>query len=76
MLSLYDLHHCLQINNEYDRKNYVEEFIEKLKTYKNIYLYGLTRPDSLVNELQEMDLFFICYDAKKEINKCSNNHKN
>ena len=63
------------INNEYDRKDYVEEFIEKLKTYKNIYLYGLTRPDSLVNELQEMDLFFICYDAKKEINKCSNNHK-
>lgn len=60
---------------EYDVKDAVVQFVNKLKNMNNVKLHGLVDSYELGRFIQDMDAFFICYDAKKEINQCSNNHK-
>ena len=60
---------------EYDMKENVMEFIKDLKALDNVKMHGLVDSSELANLIQDMDAFFICYDAEKEINQCSNNHK-
>lgn len=63
------------IEADYSIPGEVANFIKNLASKKNVHLHGLCEPELLARQLQKMDAFLICYDANKEINKCSNNHK-
>ena len=50
-------------------------FIETLKTTKNMLLHGAIPSQQLAEELRRMDLFLICYDVQKDQSKGTNYHK-
>ncbi len=63
----------IQWNQESDQQ--VLKFVEALKSSPNVFLKGLVHPEDVRMQTREMDLFLCCYDAAKEMNQCSNNHK-
>ncbi len=53
----------------------VVQWIVFLKDAKNVTLYGATPPNKLINQVDSVDAFLLCYNYHFEINKCSNSHK-
>jgi hypothetical protein len=63
-------------NNLSDIENKsTDDFIEKLSSKKNVYLYGLLNPSQLAEAYQQVDAFLICYDVIKDQSKGTNYHK-
>ncbi len=50
-------------------------FIEKLKTYRQVILHGVLKTADLARELNNMDIFLICYDIEKDQSRGTNYHK-
>lgn len=50
-------------------------FIEKLKTYRQVILHGVLKTVDLAQELNNMDIFLICYDIEKDQSRGTNYHK-
>ncbi len=50
-------------------------FIEKLKAYPQVILHGVLKTEDLARELNNMDIFLICYDIEKDQSKGTNYHK-
>ena len=51
------------------------EFVEFLKSCKNVILNGLVDTDTLAKAYQRMDAFLICYDVTKDQSSGTNYHK-
>jgi glycosyltransferase involved in cell wall biosynthesis len=58
-------------NNNEENTNY----ISFLKSKKNVFLYGLVKPDMMRELFKKMDGFLLCYDPNKEQNGGTNSHK-
>lgn len=64
-----------QLDWSHSGEKSVIDFIEALKSFHNVELKGLTHPEIVATETEDMDLFLCCYDPLREINRASNNHK-
>lgn len=52
-----------------------QSFIDVMMESEHVHLYGVTHPDSLADQVQEMDAFLVCYDVNKDLNKGTSSHK-
>jgi len=64
-------------NNQVDDNSSAEvkKWMIFLENSKNVTLYGSTAQNDLVQQIDSIDAFILCYDYRYEINKCSNSHK-
>jgi len=53
----------------------VHKFINFLKSSPNVVLNGVVPQTTLAEEILDMNIFFLCYDIKKDPNEGSNSHK-
>jgi glycosyltransferase involved in cell wall biosynthesis len=64
-----------QTNYTTNVSNEIVEFIERLGIQKNVVLYGPCNQEKLIEGLNKMDAFLICYDILKDQSKGTNYHK-
>ncbi len=50
-------------------------FLKSLRSYSNVVLHGVVKPEELAAAYQHIDAFLICYDIEKDQSKGTNYHK-
>ena len=53
----------------------IKNWISFLEKSENVKLYGAISPKELIENIEFIDVFLLCYNYQHEINKCSNSHK-
>ncbi len=64
-----------QTNYTTNVSNDIVKYIERLELQKNVVLYGPCNQEKLIEGLNKMDAFLICYDIEKDYSKGTNYHK-